>query len=199
MDEKVDVQEKLDIGWLHCKLVIEVVGKPESYVEETMRTLLKKLREEKGLEIIEGQVHKPKEEANFFSSFVELECVVQDLSMFTTLCFEYMPSSVEIVKPDELKTKASIVTDFVNDMLARLHDVDMRFKNVNASNGILERNLYSLLANTVVLTLEKDPASVQKLATSTGVQEKELLPFLKQFVEKKIIKEENGLYSPWKT
>jgi hypothetical protein len=192
--DMVDVEEKLEQGYLRCNIIIEVVGKPKEHVEETMRMLLKKLKEEKDVEVLEGKVHKPKEQRAFFSSFVELDILVKNMASFTTLCFDYMPSSVEITVPEHIRMNSNHIADFINDMLAKLHDVDMRFKNVNVSNQILEKNLRSLLRNFVMLLLEKESKSLEELSRKIGIMPKELAPFLKLFEEEGVIKKEGAAY-----
>lgn len=190
----VDVEEKLTQGWLKCNMIIEIVGKPKEHVEESLKLILKKLNEEKNVDVLDGKVHKPKEQGVFFCSFVELELLVKDMAVFTTLCFDYMPSSVEIVEPESLKVKCTEVSDFVNDMLAKLHEVDMRFKNVNASNIILDKNLRGLFRNFVLALLEKDKGSVDELAKKVGIPGQQLLPFLQEFEKEGLIKSNGDNY-----
>jgi hypothetical protein len=190
----VEIEEKLEQGYLKCSMVIEVVGKPKEHVEEAMRLLLKKLKEEKGVDVLEGKVHKPKEQGIFFSSFVELELLVKNMAVFTTICFDYMPSSVEITEPVNMKMNVRDIADFINDMLARLHNVDMRFKNVNAANQILDKNLHSLLRNFVMILLAKKNNSLLELSQNIGIAPKELAPFLKEFEKEGIIKKDGDSY-----
>jgi hypothetical protein len=190
----VDVEEKLAMGWLRCNMIIEVVGKPKEHVEESLKLILKKLNEEKNVSVIDGKVHKPKEQGSFFCSFVELELLVKNMAVFTTLCFDYMPSSVEIVEPPDLKVKCNDISDFVNDMLAKLHEVDMRFKNVNASNVILEKNLRGLFRNFVMALLEHGQGSLDELAKKVGIPSQQLLPFLQEFEKEGLIKSHGNTY-----
>jgi hypothetical protein len=190
----VDVEEKLAQGWIKCNMIIEIVGKPKEHVEEAMKLILKKLNEEKNMHVLEGKVHKPKEAGIFFSSFVELELIVKNMAIFTTLCFDYMPSSVEIVQPENMKVRCTEVSDFVNDMLAKLHDVDMRFKNVNASNVILDKNLRGMFRNFILALLASEKQSLQQLAVKVGIPEQQLLPFLDEFKKEGLIKLNGTVY-----
>jgi hypothetical protein len=190
----VDIEEKLAQGWLRCNMIIEIVGKPKEHVEDSMRLLLKKLNDEKNMNVLEGKVHKPKEQGSFYTSFVELELLVKDMAVFTTLCFDYMPSSVEIVQPESMKIKCVEISDFVNDMLAKLHDVDMRFKSVNASNVILDKNLRGLFRNFVLALLEKGSMGMDGLAKKVGIPVEQLLPFLNEFEKEGLIKKDGDSY-----
>ncbi|MBN2454755.1 hypothetical protein JXB11_04375 [Candidatus Woesearchaeota archaeon] len=190
----VEVEDKLAEGYLKCHMIIEVIGKPKEHVEEAMRIILQKLKEEKGVDVLEGKVHKPKEQGLFFTSFVELDLLLKDMAVFTTICFDYMPSSVEIMQPEHLKLGTRKIADFVNDMLARLHDVDMRLKNVNAANKILDNNLHALLRNFVMMLIGEGKSSLENLSGKIGISSKELEPFLKKFEKEGIIKSEGSLY-----
>jgi hypothetical protein len=190
----VDAEERLAQGWMRCNMIIEVVGKPKEHVEESLKLILKKLNEEKNVQVLDGKVHKPKEQGIFFCSFVELELLVKNMAVFTTLCFDYMPSSVEIVEPANMKVKCTEISDFVNDMLAKLHEVDMRFKNVNASNIILDKNLHGLFRNFVLALLESGKSSLDELAKKVGIPGQQLLPFLQEFEKEGLIKSNGNTY-----
>ena len=190
----VDVEDKMSQGYLRCRMIIEMLGKPKEHVEETLRMLLEKLKQEDGVELLDGNVHKPKEQGAFFSSFVELEALVKDMGIFATLCFEYMPSSVEITEPENLKMHSRELADFVNDMLARLHDVDMRFKNVNAANQLLNNNLTALLKHSIVLMLENRNLSAEEISKKVGIEPNQLSQFLKKIEAEGLIKSDGSLY-----
>jgi hypothetical protein len=190
-----DIEERMAQGWIKCNMIIEVVGKPKEHVEESLKLILKKLNEEKNVQVLEGKVHKPKEQGAFFCSFVELELIVKNMAVFTTLCFDYMPSSVEIVQPENMKVKCTEISDFVNDMLAKLHEIDMRFKSVNASNIILDKNLRGLFRNFVLTLLESGKHTLGDMAKKVGIPEKQLLPFLQEFEKEGLIKSDGNAYT----
>jgi len=195
MTDEAAVREKLAKGYLMVNTVIEIVGTPKDYVEETLRLVLKKLREEQGVDVLKGKVHEPKSQGKFFSTFAELNLLAKDFATLSTICFTYMPSSIEIVEPSQFKLAPVELANLLNDILARLHETDLRLKNTNAANILLEQNLYNLLKNAVLLVLGPGKKTVADLSTGVGIPEPQLEPFLTKFVEERIIKKDGEHYS----
>ncbi len=179
-----------------CKLVIEVLGKPEQHVTDTLKLLLKKMRdEEEGVKILNGKVHKPKKEGDFFSSFAEIDAELADFALLSGICFNYMPSSIEIIEPEKLDLKALKISDFINDLMAKLHDVDMRLKSITSQNIVLDKNCFSLLKNIVTIVLSQSPRTMKELEKDTGIPEKQLQIFAKKFIEEGLITKKGEKYS----
>ena len=63
------IEEKLEKGYMHCRVIINMVGKPREHVEKILEKSLEKLNEEKGVEVIEQKSYPGKEQDNFFSAF----------------------------------------------------------------------------------------------------------------------------------
>ncbi len=194
---EADLKDKLAKGALRLNTVIEIVGAPKEHVEDTLRLLLKQLREEKGVDVIGGKVHEPKaqEGSPFFTSFAELDIIVKDFSTLITVCFSYMPSSIEVVEPGQFKLVPSDFSSLFNELLGRLHEIDMRLKNTNAANILLDRNLYNLLKNTVLVSLASGARTIGELSVKVGIPEQQLEPFLVKFAEEKLIKKDGHHYS----
>lgn len=195
MADQQIVREKLSKGYLMVNTIIEILGNPREHVEETLRLVLKQLREEKGVDVLGGKVHEPKAQGNFFSTFAELNILVKDFSTLIGICFSYMPSSVEIVEPAQFKLAPIEVANLFNDLLGRVHEIDMRLKNTNAAAMLLDKNLYNLLKNAVILSLASGSKTVGELATQVGINEEQLLPFLARFVQEKVIKQDGHHYN----
>jgi hypothetical protein len=192
MADEATVKEKLSKGYLMINMVIEIVGTPKEHVEDTLRLVLKKLREEEGVDVQNGKVYEPKSQGNFFSTFAELNVLIKDFATITSICFNYMPSSIEILEPAQFKLVPLDMANMLNDILARLHETDMRLKNTNAVNILLEKNLYNLLKHAVLLTLGAGKKTAAELSEGVGISDVQLEPFLTKFEEEKLIKKEGN-------
>ncbi len=192
-DQEV-VREKLEKGYLMVNTIIEIVGKPREHVEETLRMVLKQLRDEKGVDVLGGKVHEPKAQGAFFSTFAELHMLVKDFATLIGLCFSYMPSSVEIVEPAQFKLAPIEVANLFNDLLGRLHEIDLRLKGANAANILLDQNLYNLLKNAVIIALASGAKTVGELSVHVGINEQQLEPFLSRFAQEKVIRRDGHHY-----
>ena len=96
-----EIAQKLENGYLLIRSIIEVVGKPETYVEESLKSHLEKIRQNKSFDIVKTDVEKPEKNENYVSAFAEIEMFVKIDDLFR-MCFEYMPSSIEIIEPQSV-------------------------------------------------------------------------------------------------
>jgi len=177
------------------RIIIEVLGAPEAHVEETLRLLLQKLKEKKEFRVKTGRVYKPKPAGKLFTNFAEVELWIDDLSDLPELVFEFMPSSIEILEPAEIHEDPRAISDFLNDIMARLHDVEMRLKTTIAENMILNKNLSGLLANAVTLLLRDSEKDAETLAGSVGIAKEAMQGFMDNFVSQGIFIEKEGKYA----
>ncbi len=103
--------ERLEKGQIHFRTIVEVVGRPKEHVEETIRGHVEKIKKDESLEIINqdfADVKKEEDKENqegLWLTFVELELWIKNLPSLIGFCFDYMPSSVEIIEPKQLTFK----------------------------------------------------------------------------------------------
>ncbi|MBW3003327.1 hypothetical protein KY337_02090 [Candidatus Woesearchaeota archaeon] len=165
------------------RAIMEVLGKPKEHVDTTMKSLVNQIKALGDFKVVESFVSETKEQEHLFSSFAELEIEANKMSQLIGFCFDFMPSSIEIISPDELKLTASDMSDLLTDLQAKLHDGDMVTKKLNSVNFFLRKNLNALIKNYVILMLkggEKDAAYMSKL---TGITEKDLVEFLEVLIK----------------
>jgi len=178
-----------------ARIIIEILGKPKDYVEKTLKVVVDKIKETKGIKLENYEFEKPKKvEGDVFSSFVELELWVNDISVLLGLCFDYMPSSIEILEPQEIRLKANNLSDFLNDLLANLHTLDMRLKTYVQENKVLNQNAIALIHNFVLRLLKEGNKTIQELSSVVGIKEKPLKEIIKLLEEKGLIKQEGKKY-----
>lgn len=137
------------------RVIIEILGAPKGHVEETMQMVTDKLKSEKDIKILKRTAYPAEEQENeLWSIFTEFEVETKDFNKVMGLCFDYMPSSVEILEPAGMEVDCSGLTDMFNDLLAKLHRYDMLVKNFTAENKILTEKMEKLRQNNLAL-LEK--------------------------------------------
>lgn len=190
-----DIKLTVEKGGILSTLIIEIVGAPKEHVEKTMKMVLDRLKEEKGVFVTEGKVHQAKETENkkFFATYSELEVLFDDFNSFVRICYDYMPSNIDILEPAHFKTEAIKISDFINDVLARLHDIDLRLKTTNATIKVLEKNAVNLLKRTMVILLKDQPKDVETISSKTGIKEDQLMPFLEGFEKEGWVKIDGSL------
>jgi len=190
-------EEKLIAEQTHirCRIIIEVLGKPKEHVEKSIRDYVEKIKKDSELIVMNVDFSEAAEKNRLWAAFVELDMVVKGIQKLIGFCFDYMPSSIEITKPEEFIVKKSTVENFINDLQARLHNVDMVVKKQKNENTFLKKNLGKAASNTILLSLATGDMGMENLSRATGIAEKELEIFLGQLVEEDKVKKEDDIYS----
>lgn len=189
------MSEEKKSSHLRCRIILEMLGKPKEHIEDTLKSYVQKIKEDDNLLILNETFAEPNEKGDLWTIFVELEMVIKSIPELIGFCFDYMPSSVEILKPQELTLKNREVSAFINDLQAKLHTVDMVVKKLRAENDFLKRNMNKSFENSITILLKLRGMDIKEISRLTGIQEKDLLNFLNKLVEEKKIKKEDELYS----
>lgn len=179
-----------------CRAVIEVLGKPKEHVEKALKEYISNLKKDKRYLILrEDFAELKKQESELWSTFDELEMEINNVQDLISFCFDYMPSLVEILKPEKIKISDKEFSDFFNDLQARLHQVDMIAKQVKFESENLQANMGKLLRNYLVVLLGKESLTLERLSRFTGVGEDKLGDYLDKMIDEGTVKMEKGIYS----
>jgi hypothetical protein len=199
-----DVRKLLEEGWMRCRVIIELAGKPKDHVEKTMKDYVAEIKKEEGIVVIEEEIAALKQLAtgeqdeekmkDIWTTFAEVEMMVQKFERLTAFCIMYMPSSIEIIEPEHLHVDSRKFTAFFNDLQARLHQLDMVTKQTKTEVLFLRKNLNGLLKNYVTLLLKKQSLRADQLSVLTGVSQPIMEEFLDTLIEKKQIVMDGELY-----
>lgn len=117
---------------LIVRMVIEVLGTPQKHVEKTIKLIIENFKEEEGVKVVSAKAYEAEKVKALWSTFCDIEFQVENIERLTNLCFNYMPSSLEIVGPSELKIQISQLNNILNDLMSKLHGYDMIIKDINA-------------------------------------------------------------------
>ena len=88
--------------------VLEVIGRPEEFLIETLNDLVKKIGEEKGVCVKNAKINPPilmKDQKDFFTSFAEIELETENILYLAILMFKYMPAYIEIISPQNISVE----------------------------------------------------------------------------------------------
>lgn len=180
---------------IRCKIIIEILGKPREHVEETLRKYIDKIKNDSDLIILNSNFSEAVEKEKLWATFSDLDMIIKGIPKLIAFCFDYMPSSIEITKPDEFIMKKSTVENLVNDLQARLHEVDMIIKKQKNENEFLKQNLNKGVSNVILISLASGNMDKENLSKVTGVHDKELNIFLDNLIKENKIRKENDIYS----
>lgn len=179
---------------IRCRTIVEILGKPKEHVEEALKGYVGGIRKDRDLVVLGEDYAEATAQGNMWAKFVELDLVVKGLPKLIGFCFEYMPSSIEIIKPDDFRLLNSEMAGFLNDLQGRLHNVDMLTKQLKFQNDFLRVNMNAMMHNIVMITLKGRSLAAEQLASVTGIDKGELDKFIEKMIkEGKIIKEDELL------
>ena len=160
----------------------ELIGQKPPYPWWTEETV-DKIKNDSELIVLNTEFADAKEKGTLWATFVELELIIKGLPKLIAFCFDYMPSSVEILKPEEFSMKNSTIENLINDLQARLHQVDMIVKQQKNENEFLKQNLNKSVSNTILISLAPGSLDKEKLSKVTGIASKELEILLDRLIK----------------
>lgn len=178
------------------RTVIEVLGKPMEHVDSTIKGYVQKLKENKRYQLVKEELAELKkhEESELWMAFAELEIKTNGVAEIIDFCFDYMPSIIEIIEPEELQLDSLDVSSFLNDLQAKLHGVDMLAKQMKMENQLTNSSLAALLNNYILLLLRDNNFTSAQLAKFTGMNVDVLEDYLDKMIDKGKIDMKEGIY-----
>ncbi len=190
----VNIQEKLDKGYVHCRIIIEIIGKPKEHVESTIKGYIDRIKN--NFDVLSADFAEIKElkDQKLFATFVELEMLIHGLPSIVNFCFDYMPSSIEIIEPKTISLEGIELSRLMNDMQSNLHSLDNAIKQLKSENSFLKRNSANLIKNMLRLLLFKEGMNLEQLSKLMGVDKESLKNFIDLLVKKGELKQEGENY-----
>ncbi|MEK6809084.1 MAG: hypothetical protein AABY40_00255 [Nanoarchaeota archaeon] len=178
------------------RAVVEVLGKPKEHIDSTLKGYIQKLRENSRYEVIKEEVAELKqyEESELWMAFAELEIKTFGIAEIIDFCFDYMPSMIEILEPEELQLDSLAVSSFLNDMQAKLHGVDMIAKQMKMENQLTNNSLAKLLNNFIIILLHDHNLSSEQLSKLTGMKIDILEDYLDKMIDEGKVDLKEGIY-----
>ena len=170
---------------IELRAVIEVLGKPKEHVENMLTTIIGKLKEDSRFILKEDRIHEcvQQKDTELFATFAEVELKMQGFDNITNFCFDFMPSSIEIASPSEIKISAAEYSNYLNDLQAKLHQVDMIAKKMKVERDMNASNMAALLKNNILVLLNHNKLSITQLSGLTGVDSEKLADYLDKLID----------------
>lgn len=120
---------------IRALFIYEILGRPAEHIKITLEQLIDRISENKGIKIIERKVHEPhlldeektkniKIEKEIFSTFAEVEMEIDNLMLIFSIILNTLPSSVEVLKPQELRLKNFDLSNVLGELSLKLHKYD---------------------------------------------------------------------------
>lgn len=177
-----------------ARAIIQMMGAPKEHLTKTMKMYMENISaQHKGIAVLGEERSRPKKEKSMYSMFTEVELEANSAADLVWFCFDYMPSSVEVLEPGEIRLRAQDFTSFLNDLQDKLHKVDMAVKNLSAENQVIKKNGFQLLRNLALVLLRK-PKDTDTVARQAGVPKEHMQKVMDALEKDGKIKKEGSLY-----
>jgi len=118
-------------------MIFEIIGRPAENLVKTLEDIIKKIDEEKGVEVKSKDIKEPttmKDQKDLFTTFAEVEVEVEEVLYLALLMFKYMPAHIEVVSPELIALTNNGWGEILSELTRRLHGYDeiarvLRFQN----------------------------------------------------------------------
>lgn len=139
------------------RVTLEVLGSPKEHVEETLKNIVNKLKEEKDIKILDTKIYEAKQlENTFWSTFADIEFQTLTFSRILDICYDYMPSVIEILEPSTFEVPTQDFARILNDFLMKLHKYAMVLKKLQSENIFMMKELEKIGRSSGVPNPEND-------------------------------------------
>ncbi|MEM0372446.1 MAG: hypothetical protein QXO69_01195 [archaeon] len=102
------------------KLTIEALSQSKEALEKQMELLESKLRSER-VRVHSLERASAEQQGENFTSFISLDCSATSFSDVINLIINYGPSSIELVKPKEVRLSLSEAQEALNEVASAVH------------------------------------------------------------------------------
>lgn len=194
MEEQKSDAERLEEGEIHARIIIEILGKPKEHVEKIIKEVSEKLKSQKDVSVVKEEIAEIKEQGKLFSSFIESEIWVKGTAGLLDICFDFLPSSVEILDPETIPFHTNELSGFLNDLQARLHNVEMVARNLKSENTLLKNNDSALVRNIIGIAINLGADTLNPMSKKVGIPTADLEKFLNMMVNEGTLRKEKDKY-----
>lgn len=189
-----EIKKFLEEGYLRVNVIFEIVGKPKTHIEETIKAYIENIKQDENIHFIKEEFEPAEEvEEGIFSTVAETELLVPNIEKLNWLCINFTPASVEILEPDKKEITQKEIGDWLNDLLSRLHEIGMVQKNLKGQYDIMIKNFNAMTRNAIILSL-KETNDIETIAKKIGMPQEHTKKFLEALIKEDKVREEKNNY-----
>ncbi len=172
-------------GWLIVKMIFEMVGKPKEHIEKTLKAYMTNIKTDERVHCL-SEEYAPVEktdDGDFFTGFCDADLLVQNLETLNWLMVNFMPASIEILEPAEFKLEARHIQNWLNDMVAKLHEISGNVRQGNNTIQFLTKNMNALIQNMILMAVSGGASTTAEISKKVGIPEEQLKPFFEHMIK----------------
>jgi len=116
--------------------IYEVLGRPPEHIKAALEDFIAKLDSQKGIKVESKKIHEPtpcedEHAQDLFTTFAEVELLIDDLNLLFAIVYNTLPASVEIIGPSEMNLKNFDLSSIITDLTLKLHKYDEVAKTIS--------------------------------------------------------------------
>ena len=124
------------------RITEEVLGSPKEHVEKTLTSVIDKFKKVEEVQVRDIKAFEAKEMENkMFSAFADIEFETNSMKKIMEICFDFLPSNIEILDPAGVLMDSNDVTEMLNDLLAKQHKYSFVLNKMKTENIYLMKKL----------------------------------------------------------
>lgn len=127
-----------------ARVILEVMGMPKEHVEQALKDVIKNLKDDGRVRLLNSKTYETEEVEQFWSTFAEVELESDGMKGVLDVCFDYQPSTLEILEPAGIEMDTAYLASLFNDLLAKLHQYNAVVKNMEAEKMLMQIELDKL-------------------------------------------------------
>jgi len=199
-----EIKKHIEEGYLRIRVLFEIVGTPKKHIEDTLKAYIENVKTHEGVFVleeeyeeatqIEDEESKKEETVPMWGTVAEVEMLVDGMDKLTWLAVNFSPASIELLEPDTLTMESKEVSNWITDVLARLHEIGTHQKTINNQNQGLIRNFNAMTRNAILLCLQDGEKDIEFLSKKIGMAPEHTEKFLEALIKEKKIKNEKNQY-----
>ncbi|MEK6840960.1 MAG: hypothetical protein AABX79_03325 [Nanoarchaeota archaeon] len=154
---------------IKAMLILDIIGRPAQYLVENLEKIIEEMEKEKGVAVKSKSIKDPttmKENAEFFTTFAEIEVEVEDMLYLAVLMFKYMPAHVEVISPEKISLSNNGWSEILSELVRKLHSYDEVARIVQIEREELLKKIKELTSGKKVD--EKSEKKIKKVSEKTG-------------------------------
>jgi hypothetical protein len=119
-------REAVEAGGFLCLLYFDVHGESKDKLQNLLVGFVGKMSQEPGVTYALGEIDAPIEHGTAFSSIAEVKLLAKDFPSLVSVCANYAPVGIEILKPSDVK----ITLGELQEGLLRVSQMTQAFADV---------------------------------------------------------------------
>jgi len=141
-------KKDMETKGIQAMLIFEIIGRPAENLVKTLEEIIKRIDEEKGVEVKSKDIKEPttiKDQKDFFTTFAEVEVEVEEILYLVLLMFKYMPAHIEVVSPELIALTNNGWGEILSELTRRLHAYDEVSRVLQFQNKQMQEKLEKLM------------------------------------------------------